>query len=148
MVILKIIWLTSLPMISTSLDIRKVIVGSNFVQIVFYVLYNARCSIFNQVVHSVECFEDSSPVFRFWLDFWPEMFHDNIVVFPVVGVVGKNLKFWIWNVPVLIRGTLFEDCLVFLCLEYTFFLTKSYWKAKNLTDCLLRCRGSLSLWEN
>ena len=49
------------------------------------------------------------------------MFHDHRVVLPIVGVIGKDLKFWIRDVPILIWGCFIEDRLEFRLREETFF---------------------------
>lgn len=48
------------------------------------------------------------------------MLHNNVVVVPVVGVVGKNLQFGVGNVPVLIRGGFLQDSAVGSLCEHAF----------------------------
>lgn len=83
------------------------------IQIVFDVLDDARGPIFDQIIHSAECFEDTLPLFGLGLHLGPQVLHNDVIVVPVVGVVGQNLQLAIRNVPVFIRSRFFQNRLVF-----------------------------------
>ena len=113
--------LTSLSTICSVFIEREVLKTSDFIQIIFNLLNNSWCTILHQVVHRIKSLEDTTPFFRFGLDLLPKVLHDHRVIFPVVCMVSKDLKFWVWNVPVLVRGCFIEDCFVFCLREKTLF---------------------------
>ena len=88
----------------------------DLVQVVFDVLDDSWGTILDEVVHGTECFEDSAPLLRLALDLLPKMLHDNVIVLPVVGVVGEDLKLGVRDVPILVGSSFVEDFLVF-CLR-------------------------------
>ena len=57
------------------------------------------------------------------------MLHNDVVVFPVVGVVGEYLEFGVGYVPVFIGGALLQNFLVLLLLENALFFS-----VKRFTD--------------
>merc|ERR1712176_1192967 len=83
--------LTSLSTICPIFIVGKVLKTSDLVKVIFDVLNDARRTIFNEVIHCVKRLEDALPLLWLALHFFPQMLHDNIVVFPVVCVVSKHL---------------------------------------------------------
>ena len=109
--------LTSLTTVHTVLAKVKILQCPHFVKVIFNLLNDTRCAVFAEVVHAVEGLEDSAPLLGLGLDLGPEVLHDNVVVLPVVGVIGKHLQLAVGNVPVLVRGGLVKDGLEFARLE-------------------------------
>ncbi len=114
--------LTSLTMIRAIFCVREIIVGANLVQLVLNVLHNARCTILYQVVHHIQRFEDATVLFGLRLEFGPQVLHDDVVVLPVVSVVGQHLQLRVGDVPVLVGSRLFQDLLVLLRGEHRLLL--------------------------
>lgn len=80
----------------------EVLKSANLVKVVLDFLDDSGRSILAQVVHRVQSFENATPFLWLALDFAPEVLHDDVVVFPVVGVVGEHLKLAVGDVPVLV----------------------------------------------
>ena len=57
----------------------------------------------------MESLKFASPVLIFTVQFGPQVFHDDLIVIPVEGVVGEDLKLGVGDVPVFIRCRLFQD---------------------------------------
>jgi len=101
--LLKHVWITeeftqlsglvthSLTAICSTFVERKVLQAPDLVQVVFDVLDDSWSTVLDKIVHGAEGFEDSTPFLRLALDLLPEMLHDNVIVLPVVGVVGEDL---------------------------------------------------------
>lgn len=104
--------LTSLSSINSILIIGEILQSPDLIQIIFNILNYSRSSIFAQIVHGIQCFENTSPFFWFTQNLAPQMLHDDVVIFPVESMVGEDLKFWICYVPVFIAGCLFQDFFV------------------------------------
>ena len=75
-------------MFLTAFLVAELAEPAHLVQLVFDVLDDAWRSVLDQVVHGVEGFEDAAPVFGLLSEDLPQVFHDVVVVLPVVGVVG------------------------------------------------------------
>lgn len=105
--------LTSLAAFNSALQVGKIKEASNLVHIILQVLDHSRCTVFNQVVHTVKRLEDTPPLLWLTVHGLPEMLADDDVVLPVVGVVSQHLELAVRDVPVLVRSGLLEDLLVF-----------------------------------
>ena len=77
--------------IDTIFLVGKIIQEPDFIKIIFDVLNDSWRSVLYQVVHRVERFYDPLPLLRLAVNLSPEMLHDHIIVFPIVGVVRQNL---------------------------------------------------------
>ena len=84
--------LTPLAAFMTVLLKRKVSEALQLADVVLDVLYNAVRAIPEQVVHGSEGFLYTAPVLGLNLSFGPEVLHDDVVVLPIIGVVGEHLQ--------------------------------------------------------
>ena len=85
--------LTSLTPINSIFLHREVLQSSNLVQVIFDLLNDSRSPVFTEVVHGAERLENPAPLLGLGLYPSPQVFHDDVVVFPVIGVIGKHLQF-------------------------------------------------------
>ena len=94
--------------------------ASDFIKIIFEVLYNTGRSVLNQEVQHHESFYQAAPLFRLRLnlgDLLPEVLHDGVVALPTVSVFGKYLKLAIGDMPIFVRGGFLKDHHIFRFLK-------------------------------
>jgi hypothetical protein len=96
--------LTTLTALLSIFFVGEVIKISDLEQVIFDVLNTSGRSIFDKIIHNIERFKNTAPIFGFFAQLIPQMLHDNVVVVPVVRVVSNNLQLAICNVPVITRG--------------------------------------------
>lgn len=101
-------------MVRAAIRVGKIVERPNFVEVVFHVLDHSGRAVLDEVVHGVERFVNAAPLRLLGLHFGPQMLHDDVVVLPVVGVVGQHLQLGVRNVPVLVACALLKNLLVLL----------------------------------
>ncbi len=128
-------------MVRAAIRVGKIVKRPNFVEVVFQVLNHSWRAVLDEVVHGVERFVNAAPLRLFGLHFGPQMFHDDIVVLPVVGVVGQHLQLGVRDVPVFVACAFLKNLLVLLRGEHRLLFAAGL---GGLTCYWRRCRENLS----